>query len=282
MRVKARYGLVYSTRDLAGTGIAEHVISIGGFDIEGIIDGRKYFRGLNGKAVLASFDEDVIYFDFLDKYINANVFIVLSRHSSEARVKTLSAHHPGNPTEKALYGGKPLTLAYSSPIVLSVLFRKLYEIASRKGLIEEYDVVLEATHHGPTDVSKPVVFIEIGSSEEEWKDERAREVVALAVVEAIKLLEKNSFSDVKIAIGFGGGHYPRKFTTLVIKGEYCLGHILAKYALDKVRRDVIEQMVYKSNPRPEYALIEKKSVKSAIRRDITELVGELGLKVIYV
>lgn len=282
MKIKAKYALVYSERDLAGKGIAKYVKFLGEFKESGLIDNRKYFRGLNDKVILTSFDEDVIYFDFLDKYIDAEVFIVLSRHSSEARVKTLSVHHPGNPTEEALYGGKPLTLAYAAPITSSLLFRSLHDIASEANITTEYDVVLEATHHGPTDVSKPIVFIEIGSSESEWKDERAQEVVAKAVLRTLKILESKSFENVKVAIGFGGGHYPRKFTSIVLSGKYFMGHILAKYALTKVRKEIIHQMIDKSIPKPRYALIEKKSIKSAIRKELVMQLTNSGLEVIYI
>ncbi len=45
---------------------------------------------------------------------------------------------------------------------------------------------MESTHHGPTDVSLPMVYAEIGSAEEQWKDHVAGEIAACAILNVKK------------------------------------------------------------------------------------------------
>ena len=42
-------------------------------------------------------------------------------------------------------------------------------IAKEDKLDEEYDITLEATHHGPL-LDSPTLYLEIGSDEERWSD----------------------------------------------------------------------------------------------------------------
>mgnify|MGYP001136811958 CR=1 FL=1 len=50
---------------------------------------------------------------------------------------------------------------------------------------EGYEVMYEATHHGPTDIPLPSCFIELGSTEKEWNDRIAARAVAQAVLDAL-------------------------------------------------------------------------------------------------
>ncbi len=79
----------------------------------------------------------------------------------------------------------------------------------------------------------------------------------------------------KPAAGFGGTHYPEKFTRIHLEGEYCLGHIIPKYAFQQgVEASVIVQAVEKTYPHPaEVALIEKKSLKSSHKKLIEQVLG---------
>lgn len=54
------------------------------------------------------------------------------------------------------------------------------------GKLSDFEVVYEVTHHGPTNLRKPLTFVEIGSSETEWTYEKAHEVVGESVVKALR------------------------------------------------------------------------------------------------
>jgi D-aminoacyl-tRNA deacylase len=282
---KARYGLVYSIHDLAGKGIAENIVKL----VDGIepvectsspCSEAFFINSLD--SYLVGFSEDVIYFDFLDKFFEVESYIFLSRHKAEAGRKSLTVHHTGNPLPQASHGGRPLELSISNSHMSKKLFSTLYKIAEETGLSKEFDVTLEATHHGPTSLSTPLTFIEIGSTPSEWKDPRARRVIAGTVIKALtEPVEPDYCTPVS---GYGGGHYPIKHTRIQLMEEYCYGHILAKYVLlDEVNPKVIHQSILKNYPRPvELAIIEKKSLRSQVRKDLISLLESHGIEFKYV
>ncbi len=274
--LKGRIALVYSKKDLAGTGIALHLKDILGF---------KEYSSLHNTSILrlediflAGFDEDVLYFDFLDEVFDVEAYIVLSRHRSSARIKSLTVHHTGNPGPRADAGGRPFELSIAYPPMAKKLLVLVKKHADETKLSEEYDVTLEVTHHGPTNPRKPLVFIEIGSSPEEWVDERARKLIAQVVAEAITTPLPKCIP----ATGFGGGHYARKHTKVMLETNYCLGHIFSKHAIQETKTEVIVQAFEKSLPSSKAAIIEKKGVKSRERKMIEELASSRGLEVVRV
>ncbi|MCE4606685.1 MAG: D-aminoacyl-tRNA deacylase [Desulfurococcales archaeon] len=283
---KARYGLVYSVHDLAGKGIADSLTTLLSNDVEPVecyseLCSESYFIP-SLDSYLVGFDEDVIYFDFLDKSFNVESYVFLSRHEAEAGRKSLTVHHTGNPMPQASHGGNPLELSVSNSHVSKKLLTTIFEKARENDLLGEYEVTLEATHHGPTNLSTPLTFIEIGSTPIEWKDPRARRVIAETVIRA---LEEEVKLDYCIPVaGYGGGHYPIKHTKIHLQEQYCYGHILAKYALTNgVNPDVIRQSVIKNYPKPvELAIIEKKSLKSQIRKDLVSILEGFGVEYKFV
>lgn len=272
-KTRARYGIVYSFADIAGTGMAER--------LKEIVEWRKCriswekavcFYNESLDSVLAGFPEDDIYFDFLDEVLDVNAYIVLSRHSSESKTPTLSIHHTGNPGPQADYGGNPRELSFVLPRLSKKLFIEYYRAAEEEGLLGEYVFTLEATHHGPTSLAKPLVFIEIGSSEEKWRDKRAQLAAALAVQRTIA---EPVLPDCYPVIGVGGTHYPEKHTKLMLRDKYCYGHIFAKYVLRYLDEELLEQAVAKSlDPIRGIVLLK---VPSAIKKLVKEFAAKKGL-----
>ncbi len=274
------YGIVYSIGDPAGRGVAEELLRLTGARECDVCRGHeKCFCG--DGFLLAGFREDVIFFDFLDRRLPGEVthYIVLSRHSSAKKVKSYTVHHTGNPGPQALYGGKPYSLAVASPRVTYTLLRNLYRFAGEQGRLGEYEVSYEATHHGPTEVDKPLSFIEIGSTLEEWVDKTNHLVLAYAVQE---LLEKGLAENCNPVVGVGGGHYPRKHTRKALGEGYCYGHIFAKYALPSLTRDILGKAVERSEPRPTGFVVEKKGTRREHRSLIEEFTRENGLGIEYI
>ncbi|MCY0867997.1 MAG: D-aminoacyl-tRNA deacylase [Desulfurococcus sp.] len=270
-------GLVYSIRDPAGRGIAKHItesLNLHAVEKPGI---PEYFEG-NG-FVLAGFEEDVIYFDFLEEKIPfASEYIVLSRHSSEAGVKSYTVHHTGNYGREALYGGKPMELGVASPVTAWRLLRlvKTHRDSYGRG---EYYVGYEATHHGPTSLSKPVVFVEIGSTLDEWSDPVNHKVIGDAVMGFLLGWIKD---DCRPVAGIGGGHYPRKHSEIALTQPVCYGHIMAKYSLENLSKQILKSMVERSIVKPEALVVEKKGTRLEHRALIEEFAAERGLQVEYI
>lgn len=273
----ARYSIVYFHGDQAGAGASRYLVEV--------------LRAKPGKcpgspecyvseeAVIAGFNVDVVNMEFLDESPDpaAEAVIVLSRHKAESGRKTLSVHHTGNPTGRA-WGGEPYKLSTSYPALSKALLTSYAKTALEHNL-EEYSVTLEATHHGPTKPSKPIVFIEIGSTEKEWADERARIAMALAVAETIS----RRIPECSPATGIGGTHYPEKFTKIQLETETCLGHIISKHQIDEgVPDHVIKQAIEKTYPQKAQKIIaEKKSLKSEQRKKLEELAKQLETKIEY-
>ncbi len=271
------YGVVYSVKDPAGSGVARKLVAMLNSSKCGACKGAvECFCGEN--FVIAGFNEDVIYFDFLDNVLNVDKYIVLSRHSSAAKIKSYTVHHTGNPGPEALYGGRPRKLAIASPATAYTLLKTLYTVAKKHGRIGEYEISYEATHHGPTDLEKPLCFIEIGSTEEEWR----QEINHIVLAETVKyLLENNEYECIPV-IGVGGGHYPRKHTRIALETKYCYGHIFAKYTLDYLDEEILVQAIERSSPRPKGFIVEKKGTKKKHRDLVENIAKQLGLFVEYV
>lgn len=271
------YSLVYSVKDPAGYGVAHYIVEKLGLD-RWVCD--KCVEAYVGKNfILAGFSEDVIYFDFLDERLPQYVksYIVLSRHSSSMKVKSYTVHHTGNFGE-ALYGGKPRRLAVANPVVSHKLLILLNKYCHEYNRCGEYEVSYEATHHGPTEVSKPLSFIEIGSSLDEWVDKNNHMVLGDAIIEFLD----NDKHDCFVVAGFGGGHYPRKHTEYALNNNYCYGHIMAKYALEYLSKEVIDLMVDRSMPKPRALLVEKKGTRVEHRDILSNYCIEKGLEIIYI
>jgi D-aminoacyl-tRNA deacylase len=136
--------------------------------------------------------------------------------------------------------------------------------------LEGYDVSLEVTHHGPSSIGKPLVFIEIGSGEAQWNDKRAGKVVA----DAIRAIYENR-NEFENYIGFGGIHYAPSFTNLLLENEnVAIGHIAPKYASDFLDKEIIEQALKKGFA--EKALFDWKGLKSEPRQKVISALDELG------
>lgn len=270
-------GLVYSLRDPAGSGVAEYIARR--IELEKCDHSPRCGKG--ERALLAGFEEDVIYFDFLDKRLPGDVeyYVVLSRHSSEARVKSFTVHHTGNFGPQALYGGKPRELSIAYPKVAWALLRLLakYKLVYDRG---DFEVSYEATHHGPTGLRKPIIFIEIGSGEDEWGDPLNHAVLGDSILEFIGI-DLSGISCTPV-IGIGGGHYPRKHSELALSSDICFGHIMPKYALDHLDRGVLSAMKANSIEEIKRIVVEKKGSRLEHRKLIETFCEEEGLELVYI
>jgi len=157
------------------------------------------------------------------------MLVFVSRHSGDTG-PLLTAHVTGN-FGPAAYGGEPRTLARAAPGAVS---RVVDALAARAP--EGYDVGIECTHHGPTAVSVPSVFVELGSDEPQWTDPRAARAVAAAVLDlrGTGPDSRGPDGDTRHLVGFGGGHYAPRFTRIVRETAWAVGHVGADWALDEL------------------------------------------------
>ena len=270
--------IVYSTRDPAGRGAASALASIADWSPSSCPAAVQCLESRDLGARLAGFAEDSIYMDFLDEvFPDVDAYLVLSRHSSKSGRPSLTVHTPGNygPAE---FGGRPRELAWSNPRLEGALLRSYARSARGRGLLGRYWVGLEATHHGPTALSRPITFIEIGSTEAEWSDPLAQEAMAEAVLEALRSPPPSC----RQVAGFGGTHYPERHTRLVLEGDACYGHILAKYALEDPDPDVVSQAMDRNHGGISAVVVEKKSIGAPARELIMEIAKKRNIPVIII
>ncbi|MGC8935977.1 MAG: D-aminoacyl-tRNA deacylase [Candidatus Methanomethylicaceae archaeon] len=214
--------LVFSTGDPAGRNISSHLLS------------ELPFREVPFGNSVAHAYNDFYLIDTDSPLINLSLstngaewILCLSKHRSESGIRCLTVHTPGNLCDHADLGGRPKEVAISNPPLQRSLLKGLKRAASDLNL--NIPVSIEATHHGPTSLSVPVTFIEIGSDEAAWVDDTLGKAVAKAVSFAIKSPPEGGEG----AIGVGGGHYSEKFTHLIIEGGALIGHIIPKYAMNE-------------------------------------------------
>jgi len=265
--------IVSSTSDLASKTLANALIEGQGFRSTGVdLLGKPVYQ--RGSLLLAFFEGKIVFPPDLDEYFNPQAYIFLSRHSAESGVASLTAHTTGNFSSEAKFGGVARELARADPALLK---NYLVALAERKGKVKGYEITMEATHHGPTSLGKPVLFVELGSSEKYWGDRKAAGVVAEALVES--LTKKAIWS--RVALGFGGTHYPEKFTKMVIEEDIAFSFVASKYTLEYVDDRMLGQMLQRTSAPVRYAVLDWKGL-GPYKEKITGLVSQFGLEAIKV
>jgi D-aminoacyl-tRNA deacylase len=208
--------------------------------------------------------KEIIFIDNLDLFFDPEYYVFASPHSSEANMPCLTVHTTGNFSDNS-HGGKEKELGIAPSDVMKSAFLNLM-----KENKTEFPISLEVTHHGPTNLKKPLLFVEVGSGHSEWKNQNAIETVCRAI------LGINRGRGVSV-IGFGGPHYAPNFTKREQDTELMFGHMCPKYQADHVNEELIIQMIEKTVPKPEKALIDWKGLKGEQRNHITGLLEHYGL-----
>jgi len=265
--------IVASSSDLASKTLAEAVIKEQGFDSTGIgLLGKPLYQ--RDSLLLCIFEGSVVSPPDLDSFFNPQAYIFLSRHSAESGIASLTAHTTGNFSTEAKFGGSGGELGRGDA---GLLKDYLMALSNRKTQVPTYEITLEATHHGPTSLSKPVLFVELGSSERYWGDRSAASVVAESLIDA---LTHRRIWD-KVAIGFGGTHYSEKFNEVVTTGDVAVSFIAPKYALEHIDEKMVGQMIQKTTAPVKYALLDWKGL-GPHKDKISKLVSQFGLEAIRV
>lgn len=277
--MRCRVCIAFSAGDAAGSGAAKALCEMFHHSAASTPRAVEAYFLPDLNALLTGFREDVLYLEFLDDLCDAEFYIILSRHSSEARIKALTVHHPGNPMREAAAGGRPLELPPSNPPITRLLLLSLHRLAEE---LPEFKVSYEVTHHGPTSLRRPVTFVEIGSSSSEWGIRRAHEVLAEAVAAALA----SHLEGYEAVVGVGGNHYASAFTSQALTTPEAYGHMLANYALKSLDdpqlvKEVVKRAVEKSAV-PTQKIVAERKLRSAWRSAIEEAAAEEGVGVEYI
>ncbi|WP_423793334.1 D-aminoacyl-tRNA deacylase [Methanocaldococcus indicus] len=233
-----KYLFISSKKDLASLNIAKHLEEY--FDI--------YYTE---KDLLDIKREDLKKSDY---------YIFLSKHRSERNLPSLTVHVPGLLDKEIC----------PADAVLNTLILKNLNKYNNIG----YNVSFEVVHHTPTDLDGYSVFVEIGSSEKEWTNEKAGKIVANAIVESIECLENQDYEELDRVLGIGGGHYAPKFTKLALQNKYYFGYLVPKYI--NIKEDILKQMLNKSEI--DKVLIDWKGCKSEMKKKCISFFENSGIE----
>lgn len=270
------FTLVASKQDSASMTMANYLIHDKDFSVyDKKNNNEEYTSEVYKKIKLHISNESLLYIEDLDtKYPHSKAFIFLSKHRSESRIPTLTCHCTGNFADNP-YGGNVRELAISYPYLQK---RYLKEINNSKLALSYYQIVIEASHHGPTSLKKPVLFIEIGSTERQWIDRNAASIVCNCL---LGILVNGLGQCEKVGICLGGTHYPSKFNKLLLESEFGLAAVAPKHNLESVDKDMLNQMIAKSIETVTHIIVDWKGLGKEKNR-IMGLAEDTGLEVLRV
>ena len=276
--------IVVSRADSASVHIGEQLLSLESW--ETTEDGRRPDADGGGtvyrtdEATLREFDGR--HLDLTrpaDAFEEPTLVVFASKHAGETGA-LLTAHHTGN-FGPADHGGDRNDLARACPNALARVMTALETHAP-----EGYDVGLECTHHGPSTVGAPSMFVEVGSAEPQWNDPEAARAVARAIlalrgVDPDRTPENGGDESRRHLVGFGGGHYVPRFERVVRETDWALGHIAADWGLDALG-DPIHAVVGEAfeQSRAAYALVDgdRPAVEDAVADHGYRPVGETWVR----
>lgn len=271
--IKGEVAIITSKKDIASMNIKDKLLSMHPFkETSDYVFGNPLYK--SKQLTLITIEHDLVFADFLEEKLDFKTFIFASRHESMAKLPSLLTHAPGNFTNQVKLGGLPKRLCIASPNAMLSALKELKRQQIRQGL-SGWEVSFEATHHGPFLEKTAAIFVEIGSSPDEWSNDKAGEAVASAILEA-------AFSDEKgeVSIAFGGPHYTPKISKYALNKEIPVGHIAPKYVLDELGEDMILQMIERTRGYVKYALLDWKGMRSIHREKLTALLKNLGLELV--
>lgn len=256
--------LIVSEPDIASTIQGDALLARGGWAERAPVEGGKSWTHETAPVHLWWFPDRVLWEDGLDERyengagvnedgtgVEVGEVIFLSRHFAASGRPSLTLHVIGVPGEspvgeEAEYGGIKGEVILPNPRFAS-WFRRMSEAGEKHGLIPEFEMTIETTHHGPV-LSVPTMFIEIGSSESHWDRRDAAEAWADVIGDGLGLsgggglgnwhsLSEDDRIAAKVMLGVGGGHYAPRHTDVIRKTNCWAGHQIAGYALEMEKPD---------------------------------------------
>jgi len=208
--------------------------------------------------------------DWLEEKYQYDGFVFLSKHAAESRVLALTCHSTGN-FSIAKFGGNDRQVAIPYPALQKSYLQNLWK---KKDQFSEFQITIEATHHGPSGLNKPALFIEIGTTEKQWNDIELCNSVAEIVNETMKQKLENH----PTAICFGGSHYSEKFTNEVIHGSHALGTVIPRHGLAFLDENLFSHIL-KRNQNAQIALLDWAGL-GQFKQKVLDLLEGTNLEVI--
>ncbi|MFP4400979.1 MAG: D-aminoacyl-tRNA deacylase [Candidatus Woesearchaeota archaeon] len=276
--------IVVSEKDPAGMNIKDNLIKRSQFKItKEKYEGNLIYEHKDAETRLVTISEETIDHDDIDKKLsflkeNNNldkiIIIYATKHSSRSGIPSLTAHTPGN-WGNAEMGGQDRLLCKASEQFVKEAIIYMEKRHSEISELKNFDVVQEATHHGPY-LESHVMFIEIGSLENEWKNQIAGDLIAETIMHLIEnaksIISKKNIT----AIGIGGTHTMSNFKKIILNENIAFSHVCPKYALENLNEENLKSALSQSTRPAEIIIFDWKGLGKEKDR-IVSLVKESGI-----
>lgn len=270
-----KFAIIVSEKDIAGLNIKNKLLKQYNFCLAEEHFGKYPVFELGHHTKLYTLEDDSIHSEHLDKNIDAECFIFATKHQAASGTHSLSVHVPGN-FGVAGAGGNDGFLCKAMSSYMKYAYKRMAELNFEQKL--DFQIIQECTHHGPC-IDKPVMFIEIGSTEESWTREDAGKIIAQIIVELVNFGVENKIPKCEEYIVIGGMHYNYVADKINKNTDFCVGHICTKYNMDKIDDSLIIQMVEKSETKDVSFLFDWKGANTAeCRNKIIAILDSRNIK----
>ncbi len=264
-----RIAIVVSAADEAGQNIKSNLLELKEWQFLGSRETGDIWQREN--YILIEIEEYHVYADGIDRSLEQEGFhpdllIFASMHKARIPKPMITAHFTGNIGE-AMHGGKAREIAIPAPFALKSILLLLKKMTQGS----EFTVTMEGTHHGPTDLQIPSLYVEIGSSETEWNDKRIGKILANAIT---------TFSTHRkpVAVSFGGSHYAPRQSQLLFETDVAFAHVIPDYSLKDLDFEMLKIIFEKS--KPDFAHLDQKNMSKERRKWLVENIQKLGYRIL--
>ncbi|NVM18102.1 MAG: hypothetical protein HWN80_10320 [Candidatus Lokiarchaeota archaeon] len=207
------------------------------------------------------------------------LIIFASRHTSVTARPAFLVHTTGNWSSNADFGGKPQDLSKTSALLHKAGIESLRE-QTEKFTIPDFSLDIEVTHHGPTTLDIPLIFMELGSSKQEWVIKEAGELVANAIVNSVfKYLVFKKQKNQQVGLGFGGTHYAPNFKRLITNNNIALSFICPKYYIKELNENLIKMMTNNTLEEIDYFIVDWKGTNSEDKKHLIPLLEKFDIPI---
>ena len=255
--------LVAYKNDPAGNNMAKFLSQ----DLEKV---NGVFRGEKFDVLITT--SPVISADWLEEKFDYDGYVFLSKHAAESGTLALTCHSTGN-FDVAKFGGNSQQVAIPFPSFQKTYLQNLWK---NRTDFPDFQITIEATHHGPTDLNKPSIFIEIGTTQKQWNDVE----LCNSIAQIVKKTFEKPLQQFPFAVCFGGTHYSQKFTNEIINGKFALGTVIPKHAIEFLEQSLFQHIIER-NIDAQIALLDWNSLGKN-KQKVVELLSTTKLEVIKI
>ena len=214
-----------------------------------------------------------------DSELNPDLLIFASRHRSKTARPAFLVHSTGNWSREADFGGEPKTLSKTSALLHKAGFISLIE-QELPPTLSGFSIDIEVTHHGPTILDVPLIFMELGSSKVEWIIAEAGVILRNAIINTIqKYIKYKEKGNQTVGLGFGGTHYAPNFHRIIKNSNLTMSFICPKYFIQDLNNHLIRQMIDNTLEEVDYFIIDWKGTNSNDKKHLIPLLEEFKIPI---